>query len=413
VSFERAVRMLSLFQEPSLVPIDVPPPLFEPGVLESLGSGLRDVDVDDPSTFECDLHITDEHCVVDVPLWYDYYVRMDNHPSRYVGDIVHDHRNVRAPYLLLGSTVPVTPAKNRLSSTSSSSGSSLEPSDSVSSAGDSGKSRAVQRRSYSGESGVTNSLTHRRSSHSSKAKAHMEGRFDSKVERYATKGYTPGTPLKLMRSTRAVGSHLATAYRALSVCGGYAVETGLVLAPSSKVHPGLSPLQSKAQRDLADRVADAKYGKATHYLTWTVARPLEDVDLSHWAAEASLAGSWAIPPTNVVPVIDLQTDYHPSWVGVVSKSIDARSVLPPVVPRVGWARRADRANMSAMSGLDAALDAADNPSFTVPEQRMVYKAWNVLAMRSSAVADASDEVYNDASVLLGYMSSADRLTELS
>jgi len=170
-----------------------------------------------------------------------------------------------------------------------------------------------------------------------------------------------------------------------------------------------NPLPSRAARAL--NTCRVVVFKATHYLTWTVVKPLSDVDLSLERANSSSLGAWSPPPVNEVPRIDLHAEYHPSWVSVLSVRVRERAVLPTVVPAVGWARRTPRVREQA-NPLDAALDACDDPTYTVSEVQSVYRAWNVLAMRSASTTPCDGSVYSDASILLTYMASADRLSDV-
>jgi len=280
------------------------------------------------------------------------------------------------------------------------------------SSSDSSSSKVVETRSYSGTvSPAPVVFKSRKTYKSSHERALVEGSMERRYKRAKDRGLEPGAPLHLARASKSTGLHKTTAYKASSVSGEYAVETGILLSSSASAHKDLQPLDQSARRALSSSYSDETLHKATHFLTWTVATPLDSLDVPLWVSESKRVGAFAIPPLNSVPAIDLQTDYHPSWVTVVTDRIRNRMVLPPIVPRSGWPRRANRSKAVVSSVLDEALDACDDPSYTVPEQQLVHRAWNVLAMRSSSVSSPSTNVFDDASILLTYMAAADRLSE--
>jgi hypothetical protein len=395
-----------------------------------------------------------------LPSWYSYYVHAENHPAKYVGDLIHEHRGVASRSIKLNSECSVRPAPNRVAQIAPALGISAST-DAPDSPTHHGPRYSVGGRKFiprvsevdstSGSSvaGTTSTAQRRRSRDYEKSDYHevKHGSRAISVRGYAVTdsgrhaqgvmrndpvrlsslggplaktwisevgfdGVHVGGPLVILRANRFSGSSRGAGYKAVSVCGGYVVHSGVILASGAGLHPSLTPIHTETRRSLSASTTERTALNATHYLSWVVARPLGSVNIESEVKQAKAVGAWSVPPMNTVPVIDLETEYHPSWSTVIADRIRNGVALPPLVPRGGWTSKPRGRRHVSDDVLDDAFDACDQPTYTKAERIIVTHAWNVIAMRSAAVGPIDKGVFLDAGQLLEYLAGADRLSDL-
>jgi len=392
-SKSRAFKLLKLVTEPAAVPHESP-------ILSSSSSADAYDDAPDvakldisspPHGYSGMVQVEDEDASFDrdpfddVPSWVSYYMSNSNHPNVYIGDMIYDHRKLRN-HLLVSPDMAVKPARNLIEAVNST-------------------QQKAEKRTYQTSSGAP--VVHRRQSSSARSSETFSDVLDRKIASSRDIEVSDTAPLKLKRGVRTVNGAVGTSYKALTVSGDYLVESGMLVAESSKVHPTLKPLPPKVAASLSPQSSVATCGRAAYYSHWVVARPLTDTNMHLEVASFSAADAWAVPPVSSVPCIDLHTQYHQSWQRVLAERVRHKQVLPMVVPAVGWPRRSVKTSGDLLSD---ALDRCEDPAYSVSEQQVVYRAWNVVAAKSASVAPCSDYVYTDAATLLSYMASADKLS---
>jgi len=231
------------------------------------------------------------------------------------------------------------------------------------------------------------------------------------VEELQHDGIHIGGPLVVQRSVKHGAKSQGCAYKAASICAGYFVTQGLILASGADMHRDLVPIPAKVRADLRSKTSDTKALNATHFLMWCTAVPLDSTSLDNEIAMCNRAGAWVVPPGNKPPPIDLETHYSSQWVTVLSNLLRGRNSLPTIVPPCGWHERAGKRRKDSETVINDAFEACREPQYSDSELRLVAKAWNIIAMRSRSLSRIPDSVFTDAAELLSYLVSADEFSK--